>query len=950
MASADEPNAFRISPPSLDAVTPPSKFIASQANASSVPEPPSWFPISELSSPTFDAHAFLQRATSHRFETMSARLSHIPLLDHSFNADAALAALDMVDSALRRQRDASRREEHLARDELRKSLHLSARKKDQLMAIADNVTAHIATFGDVGRQAATALDADLASLAEQSEELARLEEARDMVTLFTQDATELDAIHVSRLLAKARKLLRDGSVQDTLPTQDIIDARQEVSRCEAELAESLFEWMRQATDSRNTSVVRDCATAAENLDIQMEFVHEFVNHVFSFESDQLSKSMASAIANPIDSLNDAYWEAVNAVKDVIPTILESFSSPSKPLAILLQMLAEKKIVVVASNILKKLRTNIREKEHLLDGIKADDLSWQSPENTTREDEPPLDRVRAHFNSEGRDNWREGTRRISAEKHKYLTTCCDTFKALAKLKLELLSLCRVPGAEQVDAMYSSLRDPYASFADQHLPYYLKTEKTWIDDQLGAAFVEITRIELHTPRLAPRDHSEAEVYHRYRAFYSHIASNFKQMTVKAIESTYESLSRSVSVLGSIQFGPDMNLSSSNIGNMRTKGNGGTNIQLNDDEDFEIPQKSISLHSQSWVAANVEKEAVSTEYGPSSNFLASGKEVQSFFREVLDSLVMSYLGNAETILQAATHVLPTCVEDAQMPELWISGASPLTAYLHAVEVLSKSNEILDEFLLTLEPCDKIEGISAQAETVEKMVKQFVPSETRDVLHGSLTSGLSDLGVEAQIGVRAAVESLKARLFAMLSTPAAKEAYTKDKVEYLESTQHFLNASSSSAGLELEPTAIFISASSFIEQQLQSVTATGIGANRDFVISELSSITRTAVLQCWCSCRGTISIKGALQLIADGRAIAKVFQNHSSAAEVVQCLPALGQLFLGTADGLWSCVESKALGTVDARTVVSLLRKRCDYMSERVVKVCQSLGATFEELDKTS
>lgn len=269
-----------------------------------------------------------------------------------------------------------------------------------------------------------------------------------------------------------------------------------------------------------------------------------------------------------------------------------------------------------------------------------------------------------------------------------------------------------------------------------------------------------------------------------------------------------------------------------------------------------------------------------------------------------------------------------------------------MQAVDILSRSNEVLDDFLLTLEMTDHVSEVSTPSMMPDDDLSKYVPHQTRELLHRELTIGLSDLGVEAQVGVRAAVASVRARLFAMLSTPDAKRAYTSHVGDDRSNGKIEGDPAHSTVGLDIEPSPAFMSASTFIEQQLQSLLSNVHGGNREFVISELSVITKEVVLNCWCSCEGPLPLSGALQLVGDGRAMTRVFQNHRETAVVVECLPAVGQLFLESAEELWKCVESKSLATVEARTLVELLKKREDRHAERVVKVCQSLGATLDEL----
>lgn len=975
LQSTDEPNAFRISrPPTLDPfalvdphpdpaltsfssnpISPdaPASFshfprVSDTATAQPPSDPASWLPSTDLSSPTFNAHHFLQRVLSHRYDK-SSRPTRLPQLDDAFDADAALAALDTVESALRRRRDAARREELAARDDLRSALHHSAKRRDDLVRTAHAVTSHVTTFGDVGRQAAVALQTDLAALKSASARLAALQDARDLLSLLTRDASELDAVRVSKLLASAKALLDAGQLNQVLPKKDVAVARNDILRCESELASSIFEWMKRAADDANPHVITECAMAAEQLGVSHKFVEAYVKHVFGIEDNHHTVVRGVEGGSPpvvLETFRTACWEAVNVVRESLTTVFESFSDPSRPLASLLHMILEKRVLAVADAILSALIGSIRETEALLKGIKNSagetSLSLETGDSRRRSS---IERMRNLAIADSKESWRENAQRAAVERRRYLIVSADLFTSLAKLRTELFELCRVPGAEDVEKVFSTLQDPYREFMNRHLGQYLEVQKKWIDDQLGVAFFEITRIDLHAPRLAPRERSNADVYHRYRSFYGHVSSSFHHMTKKAIQSTHESICRSVAVLRSIR--DEAVASEDGIALM----NDGSLARESSQQDGERHEKNESdKTSPNEDCANGTDD---TETGEGSEGIASSARSPSsmgdrrlIVRELLDSLVMNYLANAETLLQAATHLLPLCEKDAKMQQLWVSGASPLTSYVKAIELLSKSNEVLDRFILTLEvPLDPM--ASGENLLTGSDLDEFIPKETREVLHGELTSGLSDLGAEAQIGVKAAVSSLRARLFSILGSPHATEVYKTSPDVSKASRRQDDVAAISNSGLDFEPSDAFISASTLIDQQLQSVMESVRGKNRDFVVSELRSTTREAVLHCWCSINGIVTSSGALQLIADGKSILRVFHDHRASGEAVECLPSVGQLFLEGADGLWSCVESNSLANVDADVIVALLRKRDDFKSERVSKVCQSLGAELDSLN---
>eukprot|EP00177_Eucheuma_denticulatum_P003576 GFKZ01006476.1.p1 GENE.GFKZ01006476.1~~GFKZ01006476.1.p1 ORF type:complete len:982 (-),score=145.33 GFKZ01006476.1:157-3102(-) len=972
--TVEEPNAFRIArpPPTFDLPSSSSPrdgnhafssdyAQSSHSNYSRVPqdfsstpshpfEPASWLASADFSSPSFSAHDFLQRVLSPEYDKAS-RPTQIPVLDDAFDADAALAALDTVESALRKKRQAARREEEVARDELRKALHLSAKKRDNLLHTADTVSANIATFSSIGKQAAGQLSADAGVLKALADKLSSLQNARDLVSLLAVNGNELDAVRVSKLLSSARKHIEDGSLASLLSPDDMAVARQETERCEKELVTSIHDWMRVAVDSGNNQVVRDCAQAAEELNVCQQFIDSYISHTLSFEDGSPKHTNQ---AHELDSLQpDAAvaqfqvvcWETSSSIGEIIPTVCDSFSKPARPMASVLRVLSERKVIPTAEAILT-LFLNRSEGETTIAGRRFRDISSSDAVY------PPIgrssmERMKSLAISDGKENWRETTRRAAIERKKFLMVSTDIFKSIQKLKVDMLGKCRERCGGDVEVLFTTGADPYSSFARRMIPEYLRSERAWLDQQFGTAFFDITRIEAHVPRLAPRQTSDADVYHRYRAFYSRISSQYCDMTKSAIQSTYESLCRVATLLMNAadrgvkncqEVSPQKssNLSSSNCNPSDRSSALGPESPL---------QKKSSPLSKEALQSEADKRFSMEEICQYRKRTCDANDPNQILREFLNGLLMSYLANTETILQAATHLLPISEADAQMVELWASGASPLAAYMQAVDILARSNGLVDEFLRTLElPCHFLEDRSpTQSFCTDLSI--LAPQETRDLLHRELTTGLIDLGIEAQVGVKAAVAAVRARLSAMLSEPSAKLTYrSPDNVLTMVSAN--AQSISSKAGLELDVSPVFMSASTFIEQQLQSVLSSVQGCNREFVISELSITTKEAVLQCWCDCDGPISVAGALQLVSDGRAMMRVFQNHRESASTMECLPAVGQLFLESTDGLWKCVESSSLANVDAKTLIELLKKRDDIHLERVIKVCQSLGASVEDL----
>lgn len=971
LASGEEPNAFRIAralhkfgapPSSLNkdsryaygpehGIAPPSTFsrVAPefQQSKSHPFEPASWLVAPDLSSPSFSAHDFLQRALFQKYD--ASRPSHLPVLGDSFNADAALAALDTVESGLRRQRDISKREEDQARDELRKVLHLSVKKKEQLARAADKVSTNLSTLGDPGRQAALSLSADVSTLRTTANELAMLQDTRDLVSLLTTESSELDIVRVSRLLSKAGSHFEDGSLASALREDEYVIAREEIERCKRELASCLDSWMRNAVDSGSHAVVKECATAAEELHISTSFIEAYISYVFCLDhaghggNPSALKSIERMDSRDLlQKLRLASWETVNSIGDMMPSILQSFNDASRALVALLHLLSERKVIPIAdqamNSILAKIETDIPLDNDDIYGF----VSSNSTKNSSARDS--IEMMRSLTVTENAEERVEKTDLANTKRIQDLTICAEVFKSVCKLRKDLLVQCSIPESNQSRIFQGLQSDPFISFIRKWISGYLKREQSWVDQQFGVAFYGTTRIESQVPRLAPREDSDAAAYHRYRSFYSQISSKYLQMTRKAIESAHESLSRMVVLLNSVLSIESLSLSD-------------TMAYFQELQHCAIDPKPLSqLCQQHGNVCKTRADETHAEMapgektGPSGNISAKSKhiiaEISEALREILDGLVMCYLANAETILQAASHLLPISEADARTNELWANGVSPLTAYMQAVEVLLQSNGVLSDFLLTLELADHVSQLSTRSLNSGDELRVYIPSSTRERIHRDLATGLSDLGAEAQSGVRAAVASVRARLFAVLSSPDAMHAYTSKNYDHLREYHEDRDRVPSTLGMEVEPSPIFINASTFVEQQLHAVLANVHTANREFVVSELSMITKETVLKHWCSCIGPFTITGALQLIADGRAMARIFHNHRHITCAIDCLPAVGQLYLESPDELWTCVESKSLSGLEARILIELLKKREDHNVDQVVKVCQSLGASLDEL----
>lgn len=945
----------------------------------------SWLPSTDLESSNFDAQHFLQRVLSNLRRGTTTK-------DH-FDAKAVLEALDTVESALRRRRDAALRDEQAAREDLRNALNALSKRHDLLLQTAQTVSRNVATLGDAGSQGATALRSDLSALRTALTRLTELQDARDFIALLSRlDASELGAVRVSKLLKNSRSLLETEKLALMSPTFDALRARKEIQRYEQELASSIFDCMKTAVDQKSTRLIANCTAAAEQLGVSERFVEVYLRHLFSFDNQgqiaagstafETSKSTTSkAHASPsapssssgvLEPFRAACCESVSFVQNHAGMVVKSFSDARRPLATMLKSIADRKVLVVTESILSTLMESIRASEQRLQNLKlsSSDASLVNDLTNASWRRSSLGRMRSLAISDSKEKWRDHLQDVSDERRRYLIVCADVFTSLNKLKLDLFNACHVaPGISDIREAFTTMKDPYISFIECHLGRFLEIQKTWMDDQLGTAFFDITRIDMHAPRLAPREKSNVDVYHRYRAFYGLVSSSFLDMTRRAIQSTHESICRTVSVFSSV-------LTNDGKGSMQVvlkakPGNSKLGTMRKDEKD--ILKRQFSGYEEDGLVDSMRKCEQNDQEADKEQFqqqlvteprdgVCSSGEMKAFVRELLGNLVMNYLANVETLLQAATHLLPVCEADAKMAQLWMSGASPLTAYTQAIEILAKSNELVDEFVMCLNNTnpqsssfdlagigldDDVNGEEATVVSKKSLI-QLVPLEIRQVLHEELASGLQDLSAEAQIGVQAAISSLRARLFAMLTTKQATGVYTIKEESDEKAISSALGGLGGVIGFDdlaevsvgAEPSEAFISASTFVEQQLQSVVSSMSGENKEFVISEMCAVTREAVLDCWCHIDGVVCTSGALQMMEDGKTMARVFREHVAAANMLKFLPVVGQMYLEAPEDLWCYVDSPALSTIDAGIICRLLNKREDFDSAQVTKVIQFLG----------
>lgn len=907
-------------------------------------EPTSWLQKDELVSTAFDAHGFLRRSIMECRDTNGTSIPHLPVFDSAIDADLALATLDTVEGTLKVYRDQSLSEEFDAGERLRRILNTSAKKKEELSSTSDKVLANVTTFSVAGKQAVESLKEGIVPLNAQICTLSSLLEARDLVALLTDQASQLDAVHVSKLLAKASFILRGKEIDSVLGVEERKTAESEVKGCQQELTDRIFTWMRDAVDISNNTTVRDCALVATELGLYDRFVEEYVHYLVSVEEVCESEAPKGAqVVNTVADFTAMCSDAVRSIRNITPIIFDTFADPLAPLAVLVRFVTERRVLSRATTILncakneaEVTRSNsLREDRHDTD---EKPLGFQSDRERL-----PRSGSRSLSSSTASGDRQESNHKRIIDRKRYLVLYTEIFKDLAKYKAEIHDVYHQFNIPISKDSFCVSEGMYAAFVSEQVSSYLKLEKQWVGGQLATAFSGISGIEARLPQLAPTARSDFRVFHKYARFYSQLSTTFKRTTFLCIDITFESIHRMSEVFLAFtthpahskfkDSDPETNIRNESTNLDRTEEQHQSSTISSDTVGSESAKRLVSEHGTATFVETLPESKLSTR-------------IRVAIQDVLRDLLLLYVANAETALQAAAPLLPTCKEDAVLEEMWIFTASPLTAYVMAVEVLSQANEVMARFLLDLRRARIHDTDDEAFLELENPLNLLISQETRELLHSQLRSGLEELGAEAQQGVKAATSAVGFRMKEMLSAPEAVNAYSSIRSMKKLSKVPGKQKERLLSVPKLQPTNAFMKICKFLEQQIIFVASHVNKCNRDFILWELGVLARDVVLHCWSNAPPPISLKGSMQMIADSGLILSTFQNHGVSLEAVRCLPSLAQLFLEPPEALWPCVESSALSNVDARVLVSMLKKRPDFGSRSIVKICQSLGANPEEL----
>lgn len=330
---------------------------------------------------------------------------------------------------------------------------------------------------------------------------------------------------------------------------------------------------------------------------------------------------------------------------------------------------------------------------------------------------------------------------------------------------------------------------------------------------------------------------------------------------------------------------------------------------------------------------------------NLPGADQQLNDLITSISYSLVQNYLANAETLLQAASYLLPTTGSSAKREELWSPGSSPLSAYVEAIGALTNSDRLLDDFLANI----VLDNVASErlplAGAIDTEIANSVQVKIRNEIRRELISGLKDLAVDAKVGVEAAVSAVGTQLLSILSAPGALDAYAS--VNETSNAATWNRTERVNSGLENEPSMPFITASSFIEQQLLACRAALTGNNLEYLTVCMAETVRDVVIQHWSRCKGPFSKTGALLLMVNARAVVRAFPAGSRSSEIVSVLSVLAQLHFDSPDEIWGTLESDSLARIKTSAILKALEKRADLDRKALQKISDALYVGNDDED---
>lgn len=860
--------------------------------------------LSGASASDFDAYEFVRRLVAGSSGDG----------DGSLDADAALAALDGVEILLQRRRDIAVKDETRSRDELRHELHTAMRSRDEVNRAADAVASALPDGRVRATKAAKILADGVAPLAGLVQERARLVTARDLVRLLGKrgdgggGGEGLGIVRASEILALMRREERGGTLNRVLDAEDCGRAVEELSRCENELAARLGDGLRKGGG------LRECAIAAGNLGREVEFLTTYMDRMDVFagdcpllSGDLIERTDDASGSELIAVLVAMRWECTSALRAFLPVAFNSFPRPLEALSMLVNKLFHEKLVRTATHVLVTLREYAANVDHRARRVResmevAMDMDFGSGNLCDTGKALEMEVEAADLLSlDVRGRLVHATtgliKTLTSALHELIEVCSSADVVPSKSFNNESILSVSPQARRNAALeqFSGTLTDLGCFVRRQLRNYAVLEKEWLEQKVEMAFGEVSKLDAYASQLTRATISDAEAYTRYRSKFSPTASAFVTMTDTAMGTTLECLRRaSTMLMMSIQVG-------SLMGNGKLQGS-----EMIECDGF----KEAGLGLDCLVGEGVVKQG--------------DEDINSLMLSMVENVVQTYLGNCESILQAANHLIPTSEHSSAQHETWASGVSPLSTYIEAIGSISEADGNVDNMLaklvlddVTIEPL----ALAPVVNDVLSSMQTTVRSEARR----ELTLGLKRLALDIKLGVESALSAAGRRLNSILGAPGAFEAYCDGGDGEIQKR----------VSTETEPTMAFVTASIFIERQLQACRAALSRSNVEYVSVIMAEKVRDVVIEHWARCRGPFSKLGALLLMVNARSIVRSFAANEKASRVISVLSVLAQLHFDSGDEIWATLERGALANVGASAILKVLEKRADLDSNTVSKI---------------
>lgn len=801
--------------------------------------------------------------------------------DGELDANASLAALDGIEALLRRRRDIAARDESVSREDLRTALRAALKCREDTEHVADNVDTALSRTTLQAGDAAENLRNTVLPLSKLVERRRKLEEARDLVRLLDADEAGLNIVRASEVLKSLREEHRKGALKNILNPEDAAAAVVGLERCENELIESLAAGIRKKSDDASSSndglllsasVLYDFATAACNLEKEDEFIEAYIDQlpIFAAGEADIETVLEEINGKPIRTDKDAIeivnillkarWECSAALREFVPMATEAFPHPLKAWAHLTGRLFEDKISPIAQRILEIVNSNQEEFEN--DNLDVRKLNVEV-----------FSRV---------------LRITACSVHDLIELCVIANEEVTDASSPLAGSIR---REVVRKNFNNVLSELSAFIIGQLVWYIPAERSWaMKKAYMHAFAEVKEIEIR-----PMSFENDDAYSRFRSEFLRVAKKHQDMTVEATNSSLESMQRVASLLVlCVQLSELCDDEQDN------------GIQKDGDEDDDMGTTTTPAHLQLIALLHV------------APFEKAAQELVELIEQISGGLLQCYLNNSETLLQGASHLVPTKSDTAtRFESLWEDGLSPLSACVEVIGAMSGSDKYMENFLktITLDE-EKFDSMPlASASTADNghskcAMLHAVEEKIRIEHHREFNSGTRRLAIDTRADIDAAVGTVGTHL---------EEEYFTDYNAYLAVGDTIYGDDTASSG---EASMAFVRASMVIDRQLGTCKSALAGEELDTVISSLAEVVRDAVVAYWVKCKGPFTLK----VLLDARAIVNAFPAGAKGKKSIEVVAVLAQMHFDSVDEIWGTLESGTLPNICGDSILSILNKRND------------------------